>query len=163
MTSSVKSFLESASLVHVHFVYAEYRKRGSQSSRRLIMLISVGWVPPDLWPSGAGLDRGTRVSCSRFTPARMAPNRGCLSSDRRSVHPLEWGFTARTRRFARHVHLTGDGPDAGRHVSGERHHHLVGMCPPCREVSETLASSHLGFPPDVLDGLWELLQAQLEM
>jgi hypothetical protein len=37
------------------------------------------------------------------------------------------------------------------------------MFPPCREVSETLASSHLGLPTDVLDGLWYLLQARLKM
>ena len=74
-----------AARVPVHLVYADDRTRGSQSSRRWIMLISVGWVPPYLCPSGAGLARGTRVSCRRLTPPRIAPNRGCLSSDRRSV------------------------------------------------------------------------------
>jgi hypothetical protein len=63
----------------------------------------------------------------------------------------------------RHVYLTGDGPDEGRHFSGDRRHHLVGMFPLGGEGSETLASSPLGFRPDVLDGLWELLQAPLEM
>ena len=51
-------------------------------------------------------------------------------------------------------HLTGDGPDEGRHFPGDRDHDLVGMFPPCREVSETFAQPHLGFPADVLDGLW---------
>jgi hypothetical protein len=55
-------------MVHFHCLYADHRKRGSQSSRRLITLISVGWVPPDLCPSGACLDLGTRASCSRLTP-----------------------------------------------------------------------------------------------
>src|SRR6266850_3306525 len=69
----------------------------------------------------------------------------------------------RTRSLARHWHLAGDGPDEGRHVPGDRHHHLVGMFPSCCEVSDTLTQAHLGIPPDVLDGLGELLQAQLEM
>ena len=47
-------------------------------------------------------------------------------------------------------------------VSGDRHHHLVSMGPPCREVSERLASSPLGLPPDGLAGLWELLQSPWE-
>ena len=37
------------------FLYPDHRKRRSQSSRRLITLISVGWVPPDWPPSGAWL------------------------------------------------------------------------------------------------------------
>jgi hypothetical protein len=37
------------------------------------------------------------------------------------------------------------------------------MFPPGREVPETLASSHLSFPPDVLAGLGERLHAHLEM
>jgi len=49
--------------------------------RRLITLISVGWVPPYLRPSGACLYLGTRVSFSLWTPSRATPNRGCVSSD----------------------------------------------------------------------------------
>jgi hypothetical protein len=41
---------------------------------------SRGLGPPDWRPSGAGLGRGPRVSCRRFTPARMAPHRGCAAS-----------------------------------------------------------------------------------
>ena len=55
---------------------------GASQKRRLSLLISVGWVPPDVRPSGACLDRGPRVSCSRFTPSRVAPHRGGASSDR---------------------------------------------------------------------------------
>jgi hypothetical protein len=55
---------------------------GASQNRRLILRLSVGWVAPDLRPSGAGLARGTRVSCSLFTPSRVAPHRGCAASDR---------------------------------------------------------------------------------
>ena len=37
------------------------------------------------------------------------------------------------------------------------------MLPPRREVSATFAPAHLGFPPDILDGLWSCFQPQLEM
>jgi len=79
-------------MVHGHCLYADHRQRGSQSSRRLILRISVGWVPPDVYPSGAGLARGPRVSCRRFTRTRMAPHRGGLSSDGQRVPP-EYGVS----------------------------------------------------------------------
>jgi hypothetical protein len=34
---------------------------GASKTRRLILLISVGWLPPYLRPSGAGLDLGTSM------------------------------------------------------------------------------------------------------
>jgi len=61
--------------------------------RRLILLISVGWLPPYLRPSGAGLALGTRVCFSRLTPSRATPYRGCASSDARG-QPSELGAIA---------------------------------------------------------------------
>ena len=92
MTSGVKGYLVSQSVdglfsVLCPDIYLDHWTRRSQSSRRLITLISVGWVPPYLRSSGAGLDLGTRVSCSRFTPARIAPHRGCLPSNGQNVPP----------------------------------------------------------------------------
>src|SRR5437667_9098372 len=37
------------------------RRGGASKIRRLILLLSVGWVPPYLHPSGACLNRGTSV------------------------------------------------------------------------------------------------------
>src|SRR2546427_10040748 len=37
------------------------RRGGARKRRRLILLLSVGWVPPYLHPSGACLNLGTRV------------------------------------------------------------------------------------------------------
>src|SRR5215831_10436965 len=56
-------------------------RAGARKRRRLILLISVGWLPPYLCPSGACLALGTRVSCSLLTLSRATPNRGCASSD----------------------------------------------------------------------------------
>src|SRR5215813_5706381 len=66
-------------------------RAGASKTRRLIMLISVGWVPPYLYPSGACLHLGTRVPCGLITPPRVTPNRGCASSDRRE-HSGELGL-----------------------------------------------------------------------
>jgi hypothetical protein len=44
--------------------------------RRLIMLISVGWLPPYLCPSGAFLDLGTSVCFRLLTFTRITPKPG---------------------------------------------------------------------------------------
>jgi len=56
-------------------------RAGARQTRRLILRIAVGWVPPDGHPSGACLAQWTRVSSSLFTRPRMTPHRGCASSD----------------------------------------------------------------------------------
>jgi hypothetical protein len=81
MTSGVKGCLFRESVDGTfHGLSPDHRKRGSQSSRRLLRLISVGWVPPDWRPSGAGLGLGPRVCCRRLTRTRMIPHRGGASS-----------------------------------------------------------------------------------
>ena len=55
---------------------------GASQQRRVILLLSVGWVPPDLGPSGACLHRGTRMPAGLVTPPRVTPHRGGASSDR---------------------------------------------------------------------------------
>jgi hypothetical protein len=60
---------------------ASIGRAGARKRRRLIMLLSVGWLPPDVRPSGASLALGSRVACSLCTPSRVPPNRGCVSAD----------------------------------------------------------------------------------
>src|SRR5262245_52259430 len=57
-------------------------RAGASKTRRLILLLSVGWLPPSVPPSGAGLILGTSVPGGLFTLPRVAPHRGCPSSDR---------------------------------------------------------------------------------
>jgi hypothetical protein len=66
-------------------------RAGASKIRRLILLLSVGWLPPYLRPSSAGLDLGTRVCFSLFTPSRVARNRGRVSSDEQA-EPREMDF-----------------------------------------------------------------------
>jgi hypothetical protein len=49
--------------------------------RRLITLISVGWLPLYLHPSGACLNLGTSTPGGLVTPSRVTPHRGCISSN----------------------------------------------------------------------------------
>jgi hypothetical protein len=92
MTSGVKGYFVSQSVDGLlswlsSDLNPDQWKRRSQASRRLITLISVGWVLPYLRPSGACLDLGSRVSCSRLPPTRIAPHRGCVPSNGLSVPP----------------------------------------------------------------------------
>src|SRR5215510_670878 len=65
------------------FTYLSLGRAGASKTRRLITLISVGWVPPDLPPSGACLTRGTRVPVGLLTPPGVTLHRGCVSAERR--------------------------------------------------------------------------------
>jgi hypothetical protein len=66
-------------------------RAGARHRRRLIRLIAVGWCPPDVPPSGAGLPRGPRVPAGLGTSARGAPHRGCASAERRGHPAALWG------------------------------------------------------------------------
>src|SRR5215813_7400419 len=106
---------------------ASIERAGASKRRRLIVLISVDWVPPYLRPSGACLDLGTRVCCSLLTPSRVAPHRGCVSSDERSQSPEDGyrafsGLGLWSQRY-----LLGDGPHEGDQCPNDGHHHLIGM------------------------------------
>jgi hypothetical protein len=64
-------------------LYGVAGRGGASQRRRLILLLSVGWRPPDLPPSGACLALGPRVAYSLLAPPRVAPHRGGVSSDGR--------------------------------------------------------------------------------
>src|SRR5437870_259150 len=81
MTSDVKGW-EPLFYVCLILSFLSIGRAGASKTRRLITLISVGWLPPYLHPSGACLILGTRVPCGLLTLPRVTPNRGCASSDR---------------------------------------------------------------------------------
>ena len=82
MTSDVKGW-EQLFYVCLIFSLLSIGRAGASKTRRLITLISVGWLPPYLHPSGACLTLGTRVPFGLLTLPRVTPNRGCASSERR--------------------------------------------------------------------------------
>src|SRR6185295_11706589 len=59
------TFLRSSSL----FSPLRMKRGGASKRRRLILLLSVGWVPPSLHPSGACLNRGTSVPVGSLNAA----------------------------------------------------------------------------------------------
>ena len=95
-------------------IFCVIGRAGASKTRRLIMLLSVDWLPPYLCPSGTCLGLGTRVSCSRLTPTRVVPYRGCASSDARfqRIFPLR-ERTSAMRCLRREGNFSGNGPHKG--------------------------------------------------
>src|SRR5215813_10846499 len=82
MTSDVKGWEQLFLRLQHSFCLLSLGRAGASKTRRLITLLSVGWLPPSVPPSGACLNRGTRVPCGLLTPPRVPPHRGCVSADR---------------------------------------------------------------------------------
>jgi hypothetical protein len=81
MTSKVKRGPQLFLGLHAIFSSVSIGRVGAGQRRRLILLLSVGWVPPDLPPSGACLTLGTRIPVGLVTPSRVTPYRGGASSN----------------------------------------------------------------------------------
>jgi hypothetical protein len=139
------------------------RQRRARQRRRLIRLIAVAWVPPDVRPSGACLARGTRVGVSRFTPSRVAPHRGRASTAGRSTPSGNscWPFHGRARWRPRD--LLGPGPQKRTPFPRAGDDHLVGMFPSGAQLSVAFAQSYRGLPTDILARLGHLLKAPRQM
>ena len=127
------------------------------------MLIFVGWLPPYLRPSGACLDLGTRVCFSLLTPSRVAPNRGCVSSDERSK-PRADGFRAfNGLGLGSQGYLPGNSPYKRTQFPCDGDNHLVGVFPAADQPPIAFAQPHLGLPTDILKRFRQRFEAQLEM
>src|SRR5215813_14030994 len=61
MTSNVKSWPQIFLGLHTVFSPRCIGRARASTRRRVILLLSVGWLPPDLPPSGACLHLGTRI------------------------------------------------------------------------------------------------------
>jgi hypothetical protein len=78
-------------------------RAGASKSRRLILLISVGWLPPYLHPSGACLYLGTSILYKPLNAAEGYTKPGLRLSDaRRKPFELGHGFN-RNSLFALRV------------------------------------------------------------
>jgi hypothetical protein len=95
------------------FLDPDHRKRRSQSSRRLITLISVGWVPPDLPPSGAclGLKCVLKISTIIFQLRQdrlcwLSPTRAAKRAYRRRLKAGETGSMLLVKRTPMVLKLT---------------------------------------------------------
>ena len=61
MTSNVKSWQQIFSGLHDVFYPSCIGRAGASNMRRLILRLSVGWLPPYLHPSGACLNLGSSI------------------------------------------------------------------------------------------------------
>jgi hypothetical protein len=130
----------------------------------LILLIAMGWGPPDWRPSGAGLDLGTWVSCRLFTRTRMTPHRGGASAKRHGTLgvPLYAGTSALVCLGWQGT-LFGHGPHEGHPFACDDDHDLMGVFPAGAQFSVVFTPPHVGLLPDLLDGCGPLFQMPWEM
>jgi hypothetical protein len=164
MTSNVKSWRENS-----HDVFCMLRsslvmwcigRAGASNIRRLILLISVGWRPPYLSPSGACLNLGTSVPSGSLNAVEDCTIPG-LRLFRLSVDiavRLRSG-PIRTRWLRDQGDLFGNGPHKGDEFTGNGHHDLIGVFTASAELSVPFTQPYLRFPTDVLDRFWKLFQA----
>ena len=114
---------------------------GARKRRRLIMLLAVDWFPPSLRPSSACLARGTRVSCSLFTPSRVAPHRGRASADGRSKLRENGWWAFHGLALWRPCSLLGHGPQTRPQFPRDGNDHLVGIVPSGAQRSGAFAQA----------------------
>src|SRR5262245_56187527 len=92
------------------------RRGGASKTRRLILLISVGWVPPDLRPSGACLTLGSSILCQPRNAAEGYTTPGlrlfrCTVVNLSELNASVWCVLSTSVLVSRDDgHLFGDGP-----------------------------------------------------
>lgn len=123
----------------------------TSKSRRLILLISAGWLPPCIGPSGAFLGLGSSVCFRLLTFSRVAPTSGP-----RFLH-------LKTHRLfhLRDRCLHCDRPDICRHFPRDGYNHFVPMFTTGSKPVEPLTKPNLGFPADGLNLLGYQLKSVL--
>ena len=110
------------------------------------------------------LPRSRNEDFHLFTPSRVAPYRGGLSS--KGLAPLTLtrcgtrdAGTRQPPSLGSHGDLLGHGPQKRAQLPGHRHPNLMRMFPPCAELPRALTQADLGLPTHVLDRLGELFEA----
>src|SRR5712691_10521563 len=104
MTSNVKGRGQLCLGLHDVFYPLRMRRGGARKRRRLILLLSVGWVPPYLPPSGACLNRGTSIPVGSLHAAEGSTEPGLRLFSCPLVH-LRNGFRTRTGSQKRSLDL----------------------------------------------------------
>jgi hypothetical protein len=132
--------------------------------RRLILLLSVGWLPPSVPPSGACLCLGSSVlsqplnAVEGYTTPGLRLGRCTLGNLLRSWLPLP---SLSGLRYD--GDLSGNSPHASSHLSGHGHGHKMSVLASCPEAPGTVPPPHVRFPTDVLDDCGVCFEAQLHM
>jgi hypothetical protein len=137
--------------------------------RRLILLLSGGWLPPSWRPSGACLALGSSVL---YQPPNAAEDdttpglrlcRGTLAH----LSELNSAQGCVTSRGVRGLHsegpLLGHGPQEARPFAGHGDRHPMGLLAACDEASGALPEPHRRLPTAVLEDFGLCGEAQWPM
>ena len=158
MTSNVKSW---PPIFYLFFLPSTgvLGRAGARKTRRVILRLSVGCVPPAWRSSGACRARGTRGSCRLCTPPRATPHLGCVSADGRRKPSEHWGTAANGRCRGCPWHVLGTRPQKRPEFPRHGHDHWVGGLLAGAPRPLAGAQADLGLPTQILDGLRPLRQA----
>jgi hypothetical protein len=137
--------------------------------RRLILLLSVGCLPPYVLPSGACLSLGSSILYKPPNAAEDYPKPGlrlfrCTLAHLSELNRSQGCVTSRgvwVLHGARH--LLGHGPYEASQFAGNGDRHHIGMFASCDEASIAFTEPHLRFPTDVLDDFGLFFESQLHM
>ena len=132
--------------------------------RRLILLISVGWLPPYLPPSGACLCLGSRVLSQPLNAVEGYTTPG-LRLCRCTLGNLlsSWLHLPYLSDLRYYGDLSGNSPYESSQLTGNGHGHNIGVFASCHEAPVTVTQPHLSFPTDVLDDFGLCFESQLQM
>ena len=125
MTSNVKSW---PPIFYLFFLSSTgvLGRAGARKTRRVILRLSVGCVPP-AWRSSGALPRSRdEGSCRLCTPLRATPHLGCVSADGRRKHSEHWGTAANGRCRGCPWHVLGTRPQKRPEFPRHGHDHWVG-------------------------------------
>jgi hypothetical protein len=148
-----------------HCLMLSIGRGGASQTRRLILLISVGWVPPDLGPSGACLPLGSSILSKPLNAAEDDTTPGlrlfrCTLVNLSELNTSAWCVRSRAVLVLRDDgHLLGNGPHESCQLTGHGHGDHIGVFASCHESSVTFTEPHLGLPTDVLDHFGLVFQA----
>ena len=132
--------------------------------RRLLRLLSVGWLPPSVPPSGACRCLGSSVLYQPLNAVEGDTTPGL----RRCRCP--WGnllsawlprpYLSGLRSYG---DLSGNSPQESRPLTGHGHGHHIGVLASCHEAPVTVTQPHVRFPTDVLEDLGWCFESQWHM
>ena len=128
--------------------------------RRLLLLLSVGWVPPDVHPSGACLSRGTSILIPASSRRRGLHRTGAASFPMHVGTLLRSGLMSTLRCPGT---LLGHGPHETCPFTGHGPSDHVMVFPSCHKSSGAFVESELGCPPAVLDDCGLFVPPQWQM
>ena len=127
-------------------------KAGARKRRRVLLRLSVGWLPPSVPPSGAGLTLGSSILYKPLNAVEDCTTPGLrLCRCTEETFYVECCINIRLLTLRCYRNLVGKGPHEPNQLPGNSHHDLVGMFAACDESSIAFAQPDLGLPADILN------------